>query len=189
MGYKRFSIANMASWRRAARRFQAQSHNFNHKEVCFSLWTGISAAGLHDSFSSCENISVISRARFTSSLLSLGLIATVIPAALAASTNKEDPAKEKAGAGLYRDKGCAYCHGADGTGTKKAPALTDLWKDKTWTDEKLTSQILDGGKKMPPFRDSVTDDELADLIAYLRAKTKPEPPPAESDSSQTAPQQ
>lgn len=126
---------------------------------------------------------MISRAAFLSSLLSLGLIAIPAVSAPAASTNKEDPAKAKAGAGLYRDKGCAYCHGADGAGTKKAPAITDVWKDKTWTDEKLTSQILDGGKKMPPFRDSVTDDELADLIAYLRAKTKPEPPPPDSDTS------
>jgi mono/diheme cytochrome c family protein len=178
----------MASWGRAAPGYRTRAQNFSHSKVRFSFWTGLSARELHDPFSSCENILVISRASFTSSLLYLGLIATVIPAALAAFPNTEELAKEKAGAGLYRDKGCAYCHGADGTGTKKAPALTDLWKDKTWTDEKLTSQILDGGKKMPPFRDSVTDDELADLIAFLRAKTKPEPPPAEGDSTQPAPQ-
>jgi mono/diheme cytochrome c family protein len=145
---------------------------------------------VHKRFGPCENGFVIARATFLPSLLSLGLIApTLAPAALAAS-NKEDSAKEVAGAGLYRDKGCAYCHGVNGVGTKKAPAVADLWKDKTWTDERLTSQILDGGQKMPPFRDSVTDDEVTDLIAYLRAKTKPEPPPSEGDTStQAAPQQ
>jgi mono/diheme cytochrome c family protein len=115
------------------------------------------------------------------SLFSLGLIAVLASAAPAANSKKDE--SEKAGAALFRDKGCAHCHGDRGVGTKKAPALTDVWKDKGETTEKLTDQILNGGKKMPPFRDSVTDDELADLIAYLRAKNKPEPPPAESDST------
>lgn len=145
---------------------------------------------LPDRLSPCENKIVIPRATFLSILLSVGLLASLALPALASSSDKQDPAKEKAGAGLYRDKGCAYCHGAGGAGTKKAPALADLWKDKTLTDEKLTSQILDGGQKMPPFRDSVTDDEVTSLIAYLRAKNKPEPPAAATgDSTQAPPQQ
>ena len=92
----------------------------------------------------------------------------------------------KAGAALYRDKGCTYCHGVGGIGSKKAPQLLDLPKSKTWTNEKLTDQILNGGQKMPPFRDSVTDEEVGQLIAYLRAKTKPVPPPV-ADGSNPAP--
>jgi mono/diheme cytochrome c family protein len=127
---------------------------------------------------------VISRVKLFSSLLSLGLIsASASPASYAAS--KEDESA-KSGAALFRDKGCAYCHGVGGVGTKKAPALTDVWKDKSVTTEKMTDQILNGGQKMPPFRDSVTDAEVTDLIAYLRAKKKPEPPPAESDSAAPA---
>lgn len=131
----------------------------------------------------CENRCVISRVNLFFPLLSFGLIATLASPALADSKKDES---EKAGAALFRDKGCAYCHGVGGVGTKKAPAVADLWKDKTVTTEKLTDQILNGGKKMPPFRDSVTDDEVTDLIAYLRAKKKPEPPPADSDSSPAA---
>ena len=116
-------------------------------------------------------------------LISLGLI--VVPASLLASAPKEEESV-KSGAALFRDKGCAYCHGVGGVGTKKAPALVDVWKDKSLTTEKMTDQILNGGQKMPPFRDSVTDDEVTDLIAYLRAKKKPEPPPAESDSTPAA---
>jgi len=123
---------------------------------------------------------VISRVKL---LISLGLI--VAPASLLASAPKEEESV-KSGAALFRDKGCAYCHGAGGVGTKKAPALVDVWKDKSLTTEKMTDQILNGGQKMPPFRDSVTDDEVTDLIAYLRAKKKPEPPPAESDSTPAA---
>ncbi len=83
---------------------------------------------------------------------------------------------EKAGAILFRDKGCAYCHGVGGTGGKKGPDLSGLPKDKAWPPEKITNQILNGGQKMPPFRESVTDDEVAQLIAYLRAKHRPAPP-------------
>jgi mono/diheme cytochrome c family protein len=79
-------------------------------------------------------------------------------------------AAEKAGALLYRDKGCAHCHGADGAGTKKATNLTGLRKNKDWPAEKITHQILEGGKKMPPFGDSLSDEQIAQLVAFLRAK-------------------
>ncbi len=100
-------------------------------------------------------------------------------------SNKKDD--EKAGATLFRDKGCAYCHGVGGAGGKKAPALTGLPKDKTWTPDKMTDRILNGGKKMPPFREALTDDEVQKLIAYLRTNKKPVPPPAPSQSETPAP--
>lgn len=120
----------------------------------------------------------------SSSLLLLGLIALLAnPAARSAAKKSEE---EKAGAVLFRDKGCTYCHGVGGVGTKKAPSLIDLPKDRTWTPEKITSQILNGGQKMPPFRESVTDEDVTDLIAYLRAKNKPVPPPATTQDSPPA---
>jgi len=116
--------------------------------------------------------------------LTLGLLFPAVIPTLAAPADPADHAK--AGANLFSDKGCTYCHGSVGQGAKKGPALTDLWKDKTWTDEKITSQILNGGQKMPPFQDSVTDDEVKDLIAWLRAKKKPVPRPVEAQDSQPA---
>ena len=119
---------------------------------------------------------MISRIHSSILFLLLFLIALLtVPSSLYAAKGSE---QEKAGAVLFRDKGCTYCHGAGGIGTKKAPALTDLPKDKIWTPEKLTNQILNGGQKMPPFRDSVTDEDVGNLIAYLRAKNKPVPPDA-----------
>jgi mono/diheme cytochrome c family protein len=79
---------------------------------------------------------------------------------------------------LFRDKGCAYCHGPGGTGGKKGPDLSGIRTDKLWPPDKITSQILNGGQKMPPFSDSLTDAEIAQLVAYLRAKDRPIPPPA-----------
>lgn len=123
-----------------------------------------------------------SRAKLLPLFISLGLILPAV-SVLAAPANPEGSAKT--GAALFSDKGCTYCHGSVGQGAKKGPALTDVWKDKTWTNEKITNQILNGGQKMPPFQDSVSDDEVKDLIAWLRAKNKPTPPPAPpQDSSQ-----
>lgn len=116
---------------------------------------------------------------FLPSLIALFLA----PLSLFAAKGSE---REEAGSLLFRDKGCAYCHGVGGVGTKKAPALTGLPKDKNWTPEKLTNQILNGGQKMPPFRESVSDDEVGDLIAYLRAKNKPVPPPANTQDASPA---
>lgn len=86
-------------------------------------------------------------------------------------------ADEKAGAALFRDKGCAYCHGVGGIGGKKAPSLIDVRKNKLLTPARITDQITNGGQKMPPFGDSLTDQEIAQLVAYLRAKKRPVPPP------------
>jgi len=90
----------------------------------------------------------------------------------------KDKAAALRGAALFHDRGCVHCHGVGAVGTKKAPALTALRKDKKWTPERITEQILKGGRKMPSFADSVTDAEAADLVAYLRAKHKPAPSPA-----------
>lgn len=113
-------------------------------------------------------------------LLLAVLFLAVLPAhALFGSKTK---VAERAGAVLFRDKGCAHCHGDGGIGTKKAPALTGLRNSQQWTTTKMTDQIMNGGQKMPPFSDSVTDEEVAQLVAYLRAKHRPVPPlkPAET---------
>jgi len=127
------------------------------------------------------------RAKLFFLLLPLGLTVPSTLSALPAPAKGDESAK--AGAALFSDKGCTYCHGSVGQGAKKGPAVTDLWKDKTWTDEKITGQILNGGQKMPPFQDSVSDDEVKDLIAWLRAKKKPVPPPAPQESAPSAPSQ
>lgn len=108
-------------------------------------------------------------------------------ALIAFAADSDPDADAKAGAVLFRDKGCAYCHGASLEGTKKAPALAEIRQDKAWTTPKMTDQILNGGQKMPPFADSLSDDEVAKLIAYLRAKKRPVPPPLPEGETAPAP--
>lgn len=87
------------------------------------------------------------------------------------------------GAVLFRKLDCAHCHGEGGIGTKKAPSLAEIRKDKEWPPAKITSQILNGGQKMPPFSDSLSDAEIAQLVAYLRAKHRPVPPPVSPETA------
>jgi mono/diheme cytochrome c family protein len=82
---------------------------------------------------------------------------------------------EKAGAVLFRDKGCAYCHGPLALGTQKGPSLADV--RKKLTAAQIANQIQNGGKQMPAFKTAVSPDELAQLISFLRAKHRPVPPP------------
>jgi mono/diheme cytochrome c family protein len=41
----------------------------------------------------------------------------------------------------------------------------------------IVDQIKNGGQKMPSFEDSLSSDEIAQLVAYLRAKHRPMPTP------------
>ena len=115
---------------------------------------------------------MITRVQFVLSLL-LVLLASSLPAH--ALFGGKDKAGAQAGATLFSQKGCAHCHGEAGVGGKKGPALSNLRKDKEWTPVRITHQILNGGQKMPPFSDSLTDLEAAQLVTYLRAKHKPAP--------------
>jgi len=110
-----------------------------------------------------------------SSLLTVLILLAIPVVHLLSSPDPQSAAQ--AGAILFRDKGCPQCHGADRKGTKKGPDLTRLPADRQWTPEKITSQILDGGQKMPPFSDTVTDEEAAQLVAFLQSTNKPLPPP------------
>ena len=93
-------------------------------------------------------------------------------------------ADETAGAALFRGKGCEHCHGVGGAGSKKAPSLVNIRKEKLWTPAKMTEQILNGGQKMPPFGDSLTDPEIAQIVAFLRAKKRPPlPGPVPADAA------
>ncbi|HWA93794.1 MAG TPA: cytochrome c [Terracidiphilus sp.] len=95
------------------------------------------------------------------------LSATAALPAQSTSANKD----AAAGAVLFHDTGCAHCHGADLTGTKKGPSLVGIASNKKWPPEKMRDQILNGGEKMPPFADSLSDDEIGQVIAYLRSTT------------------
>ena len=111
-------------------------------------------------------------------LPSFALAAVCLVPALLPAQSATEKADAVAGAALFRNAGCVQCHGADIKGTKKGPALTNIRLNKLWTPNKMRDQMLNGGEKMPPFADSLTDDQIGQLIVFLRAKHPPAVPPA-----------
>jgi len=80
-------------------------------------------------------------------------------------------------------KHCAKCHGADGKGQTKMGQQSGA---KDYTDAKVQAEIkddtaiknikdgliVDGKKKMDPFKEKLTDEEVKALVAYIRTFKK-----------------
>ena len=83
-------------------------------------------------------------------------------------------AQKAQGAALFQDKGCAHCHGPSGFGgTNSGPDLSNVRKELK--PDEIAQQIHDGGNNMPPFGDTLTNDEITSLVAYLHSKRKAPP--------------
>ena len=81
------------------------------------------------------------------------------------------------GAALYKQKACAQCHGADGSGNTpvgKSLKARDLRSDdvQKQSDDELAAVITEGKGKMPAFRSSLSADEVRELVTYIRALAK-----------------
>jgi quinol-cytochrome oxidoreductase complex cytochrome b subunit/mono/diheme cytochrome c family protein len=87
----------------------------------------------------------------------------------------QSAARMSAAAGLFRQY-CLVCHGADGRGTATRPGMPPIpdFTDRAWqatvNDPRLAVSILEGkGTLMPAFRGRVGEDQVDDLVAYVRA--------------------
>jgi cytochrome c6 len=80
-------------------------------------------------------------------------------------------------ASLYKAK-CAACHAADGSGSNdmgKKLGSPDLRSDDVQkeTDAQLIDGIANGkGKKMPAYKGKLTDEQIKDLVGYIRELAK-----------------
>lgn len=80
---------------------------------------------------------------------------------------------------VYADK-CARCHGASGKGDgpkadtleKKPVDYTDKKKMSEFTDGQLKKVVLDGKQPMPSYKGKMSDKDLEDVTAYIRAFAK-----------------
>ena len=74
-----------------------------------------------------------------------------------------------AGETVWADSGCGDCHtmaAANATGTT-GPNLDDLQPDL----EQVVSQVTNGGGAMPAFGDSLSEQQINDVAAYVVAST------------------
>ena len=102
----------------------------------------------------------------TFAMAALALV--ILGVASSASANPADDA----GAQAFKSN-CVVCHGADGTGTTtgkalKAPDLNSEAVQKL-TDAQIATQIMDGKNNMPPFKSSLSKEQIQSLVAYVRA--------------------
>ncbi len=69
---------------------------------------------------------------------------------------------------------CAVCHNADSDQKKMGPGLKGLFKrakladGKKPTEANIRARIDDGGNGMPQYKDTLSDQEKNDLVAYLK---------------------
>jgi cytochrome c6 len=81
-----------------------------------------------------------------------------------------------AGADVYKAK-CAACHGADGKGETtmgKNLKLKDLGSAEVQSksDADITKLIEEGKKPMPAYKGKLTDDEIKEVVKYVRTLKK-----------------
>jgi mono/diheme cytochrome c family protein len=89
----------------------------------------------------------------------------------------EENGKAAAGADIFKSK-CVLCHGGDGTGNtplgKQLQAANLHSKEvQRLSDDEMHKIIHDGQANMPPFEDKLTDDEIDQVIQYVREFGKP----------------
>jgi mono/diheme cytochrome c family protein len=86
---------------------------------------------------------------------------------------KEVPAEFKSGQKHFH-KICSNCHGADALGKEtKAPKLIDAdYVQEVFSDDEIYQTVVDGTDKMPSQRNKVSDEEIKEIIAYLRYSQK-----------------
>lgn len=90
-------------------------------------------------------------------------------ATCAPQPTKEVPAEYKLGQKHFH-KTCSNCHGADGMGKEtKAPKLIDTdFIQETFSDDDIFQTVINGTDKMPSQRNKVSDEEIKEIIKYLR---------------------
>ena len=82
------------------------------------------------------------------------------------------PAAAEDAAALYKSK-CQVCHGADGKGSPAGQKLgaKDFQSPEVakQTDAELIKITKEGKGKMPKYEGKLTDDQIKDLIKYIRS--------------------
>ncbi len=80
---------------------------------------------------------------------------------------------EDSGAETFKSK-CVLCHGADGTGNtplgKQLQAANLHSKEvQSKTNAELHKIVHDGKTNMPPFADQLSDEQITQVVKYVRS--------------------
>jgi PQQ-dependent dehydrogenase (methanol/ethanol family) len=88
---------------------------------------------------------------------------------------------------LRFEERCGGCHGADGTGGERAPAIGSVDRDRLRSDEAARGLIHEGlpDAGMPGF--NLAEPELSQIVAFVRSRVTPASqsmPPGDPDAGQ-----
>jgi ubiquinol-cytochrome c reductase cytochrome b subunit len=72
------------------------------------------------------------------------------------------------GAQQFQQRGCLNCHTIAGVGGQRGPDLTHIGSQLS-ADE-LTWRILNGGRNMPAYGDTLGPQDVANLVAFLQTR-------------------
>ncbi len=94
---------------------------------------------------------------------------TVLVLSIVAALMLSTAAYAQSAADLYKSK-CAACHGPDGKKEMAGMGIKPLTSPdiQKKTDAELTASITNGKGKMQPFKGKITDDQIKDLVKYVR---------------------
>jgi len=86
------------------------------------------------------------------------------------------PAQAQDAADLFKSK-CSICHSADGSSSGpvgKSLNIPDLRSDVVQknSDADLIGIVTNGKNKMPIFKEKLTDDQIKQLVSYVRELAK-----------------
>jgi quinohemoprotein ethanol dehydrogenase len=70
----------------------------------------------------------------------------------------------EAGKSVWADN-CAGCHGLDGTGANGGPNL--VGNEQAVNPEQVRAQVTNGGGGMPAFKDTLSEQQISDVTAYV----------------------
>jgi mono/diheme cytochrome c family protein len=101
----------------------------------------------------------------------LGLLAAIvvgIPAAMAQTFGSRSHFTEQGGAAIYASV-CAACHMPDGRGASGAGRYPSLAQDPRLAAAAYPiAVVLLGQKAMPGFAETLSDQQIADTVTYIR---------------------
>jgi cytochrome c6 len=130
----------------------------------------VSLDGSHSN--SIAEISSGRATRVRSFAIILGAVIALAVLGLALRAGASPAPDAAAGEQTYKSN-CVVCHAADGTGspTGKALKAPDLHSDvvQKMTVAQMEAQVSDGKNNMPPFKNTLSKEQIEGVVAYVRA--------------------
>jgi mono/diheme cytochrome c family protein len=116
----------------------------------------------------------------------LAVLLILFIASCTPKATKEVPSEFKSGQKVFH-KVCSNCHGSDAMGGyTEAPRLIDAeYLQENFSDDEIFQTVTEGVNKMPSQRSKVSDDEIKEIIKFIRYSQKAAGLAVEDDEEDT----